>query len=312
MSVCPGRSESVTTTEVDAGRWWGLLGDRVRGELVDVRTMAGGASGSAVYKLTVVEPAGEFVLKVASQPWLRERARRELTFYRELASHVPVLVPEFLMGGEADGSTYLLLAAAGLPTEAERWSEQRWIELATELGWLHREQVLALAVDRGATGRQPASAEKLAAGEHAWRELGYERLLAPLWANFEALDAAIRELPACLCNGDCHLGNLLTDPADRFVWIDWQEVHVGHGPDDLALLWQRAEGDGVNPPREAMLTAYAVARGIPDDVILRRAAVAAELTLVLLEWPTFFPYLSEPARARIRNRLERLVAAWRR
>lgn len=312
MSVCTGSSERVTTTEVDAGRWWGLLGERVPGDLVDVRTMAGGASGSAVYGLTVAEPAGEFVLKVASRPWLRERARREVTFYRELASHVPVLVPEFFMGGEVDGSTYLLLAAAGLPTEAERWSERQWIELATELGRLHREQVLALAIDRGATAREPASAEKLAAGERAWIELGHEKLLAPLWASFEALGAAIRQLPTCLCHGDCHLGNLLTDPTDRLVWIDWQEVHVGHGPDDLALLWQRAEADGVNPPREAMLTAYAVSRGIPDDALLHRAAVASELMLVMLEWPTFFPYLSEPTRARIYNRLEDLVAVWRR
>lgn len=263
----------MTTTEVDAGRWWGLLGDRVRGELIGARTMAGGASGSAVFGLTVEEPAGEFVLKVASQPGLREWARREVRFYRELASHVPVLVPEFVVGGEVDGSAYLLLAAAGVPADAAQWSEQRWIELATELGRLHREQVLALAIDRGATAREPASAEKLAAGERAWIELGYERLLAPLWASFEALGAAIRDLPACLCHGDCHLGNLLTDPADRFVWIDWQEVHVGHGPDDLALLWQRAEVAGVNPPREAMLTAYAAARGIPDDALLHRAAV---------------------------------------
>ncbi|TCM45018.1 aminoglycoside phosphotransferase (APT) family kinase protein [Kribbella sp. VKM Ac-2568] len=272
--------------------------------------MAGGASGSAVYGLSVDQPAGEFVLKVASRPGLRERARREVTFYRELAAQVPVLVPEFLVGGEVEGSAYLLLTAAGVPTDAKRWSELRWTELATELGRLHREQVLAVTIDRGATAREPASAEKLAAGERAWIELGCERLLAPLWASFEALGAAIRQLPACLCHGDFHLGNLLTDPADRFVWIDWQEVHIGHGPGDLALLWQRAGVDGVNPPREAMLTAYAAARGIPDDALLHRAAVASELTLVMLEWPTFFPYVPEPGRARIRNRLEHLVAVW--
>jgi len=250
------------------------------------------------------------VLKVASRPGLRERARREVTFYRELAAHVPVLVPDFVVGGELDDSAYMLLTAAGVPTDAERWSEQRWTELATELGRLHREQVLALSIDRGATAREPAPAEKLAAGERAWIELGYERLLAPLWASFEALDAAIRHLLACLCHGDFHLGNLLTDPADRFVWIDWQEVHIGHGPGDLALLWHRAEVDGVNPPREAMLTAYAAARGIPDDALLHRATVASELTLLLLEWPTFFPYLPEPGRTRIRSRLEHLVAVW--
>jgi aminoglycoside phosphotransferase (APT) family kinase protein len=305
----------VTTTEVDEGeaeRWWRLLGERVQGELVEVRTMAGGASGSAVYALVVEEPAGEFVLKVASRPGLRQRARREVTFYRELASHVPVLVPEFVVGGESDESTYLVLAAAGVPAEAERWREQRWIELATELGRLHREQVLAVAVARGATGRDPAPAGKIAAGERAWVELGYEKLLAPVWASFEDLGAAIRELPSCLCHGDWHLGNLLTDPAGRFVWIDWQEVHVGHGPEDLALLWQRAEVDGMNPPREVMLAAYAAARGIPNDAILQRAAVASELMLVMLEWPTYFPYLPEPGRARIRSRLEQLVAAWHR
>ena len=90
----------------------------------------------------------------------------------------------------------------------------------------------------------PAADPEISSASRTWAALGYGPLLAPLWSRFDRLDAALTELPVCLRHGDWHLGNILIDPADRFVWIDWQEVGLGHGPEDLALLWQRAEFGG--------------------------------------------------------------------
>jgi aminoglycoside phosphotransferase (APT) family kinase protein len=56
------------------------------------------------------------------------------------------------------------------------------------------------------------------------------------------------DLPACLIHGDLHAGNLLRDAEGASVWADWQEVGIGQGPEDLALLWQRAEFDGADRP----------------------------------------------------------------
>lgn len=137
-------------------------------------------------------------------------------------------------------------------------------------------------------------------------------MLAAIWSEFDRLAAALTQLPVCLRHGDWHLGNLLLDPSDRVVWIDWQEVGFGRGPEDLTLLWQRAEFDGLMPPRDAMLSAYAQARGIQKDTSLDQAAVAAELILLLLAWPPFLFQAPKSARDRLLLRLEHLLDVWHR
>jgi Ser/Thr protein kinase RdoA (MazF antagonist) len=298
----------------EAARWWSLLGHG-EGELVDVSTLSGGASGSAVYQLLVdlADDAGrgDFVLKVASGQASGEQTRRELNFYRDLAPRVPVLVPKLVAGVEHRDGICLLLESAGAGTSPARWSHDRWEELATELGSLHHKRVAAAATRwPSAKVGPPAAQAEIASAARTWAALGYGPLLTKVWSRFDRLDATLTQLPVCLRHGDWHLGNILLDPVDRFVWIDWQEVGLGHGPEDLALLWQRAEFDGFTPPRDAMLTAYARARGIPDDAILHRAAVAAELTLLLLSWPPYLTSAPEPARARLHGRLEHLADAW--
>jgi Ser/Thr protein kinase RdoA (MazF antagonist) len=286
-------------------REWPLLG--VEGELLEVNTIAGGASGAAVYRITVARCAGrrDMVLKVASEPAERERASRELHFYRDLAERVPVLVPKFLAGVEHPDGIFLLLEST--VAHPIQWSGDRWAVLAAELGGLHRNQPVAWPWTKAP--HHATEAEIVATAEF-WQALGYGPLLTTVWSTFDRLDAALTRLPICLRHGDWHLGNILLDPADRFVWIDWQEVGIGRGPEDLALLWQRAEFDGLTPPRDAMLAAYARSRGIPNDSTLRMATVAAELTMLLLSWPPHLTGTAEPARARLLRRLEQLVRAW--
>jgi aminoglycoside phosphotransferase len=281
----------------EVARWWPLLG--VHGEPTAVHTVAGGASGAAVHRVTV--GGRDVVLKVASGPD-RQGAGRELRFYRELAHRVPVLVPKLLAGVEhADGTCLLLESAGAAPT---KWS---WVDLAAELGGLHRNRPAAWSWVKTP---HTATNTELAAAERFWQAQGYGPLLAPVWSTFGSLAAAVARLPTCLQHGDCHLGNILVDPADRYVWIDWQEVGIGHGPEDLALLWQRAEFNGLTPPREAMRTAYARGRAIPADATLRMATIAAELTMLLLSWPFHLLRGAEPARARLLRRLESLVQSW--
>jgi phosphotransferase family enzyme len=275
----------------DVGRWWPLVGGG-RGDVVRVDPLTGGASGSAVYR--VVTPRGEFVLKIGTGV----PARRELRFYRDLT--VPVAVPTLLAGAEQGEDTALLFEPAGTGGP-----DGRWIELAAQLGALHREPVADWPWAKPVAGDTSPDAPAA-----AWAALGYGSLLAPLWSGLDRLAATLAELPVCLLHGDWHRGNILTGAGGRLVWIDWQETGPGRGPEDLALMWQRAEFDGAEPPRAAMLSAYAAARGIADDAVLRRAAVAAELRLLLLDWPPHLARGTGPARARMLRRLEILVAAW--
>jgi Ser/Thr protein kinase RdoA (MazF antagonist) len=300
----------------EAARWWSQLGHD-KGELIEVRTLTAGASGSAVYQL-LVDPAiteanHEYVLKIASGRANYERARREVNFYRDLASHVPVRVPKLVAEVEDAITCCLLFESSGATTGSATWSRDRWVDLATELGGLHHARIAAVAEGwRWAKPQKPADGPEITAAVQAWTTLGCGQMLSTIWPELDRLVTALAQLPVCLRHGDWHLGNLLLDPLDRIVWIDWQEVGFGRGPEDPALLWQRAEFGGLTPPRDAMLSAYARARGIPKDAILDQAAVAAELILLLLAWPPYLTGAPEPARGRLLLRLEHLLNAWHR
>jgi len=110
-----------------------------------------------------------------------------------------------------------------------------------------------------------------------------------------------------LSHGDCHLQNLLRGPGGRPLWIDWQEVCLGTGLEDLVFLWQRAEFEGVQPPRDDMTAAYAAARSLRADAALESALATTELRLLLLAWPPFLAYGTPEGQDTMTRRLEQLV-----
>lgn len=278
------------------------------------RRLPGAGSGSGVYLLRLDE--GEVVLKITRHPGGDgvPRARRELRFYRELAPWLPVLVPRLLASADGDGATSLLLSAARPASQANGWTRRRWVDVASQLGTLHATGTAFAGLDSAAWLRRsrPLEQHDTVSAMAYWRAVGCAPLSERLAVDATALVDAVAVLPACLVHGDCHTGNLLVDVTGDLVWADWQEVSIGHGPEDLALLWQRAEFDGARPPRAAMLTIYARARGIPPDADLRRAVIAAELLLLLLAWPQHLT-VADAWRTRLMiRRLHRLAAAWER
>ncbi len=250
--------------------------------LRSVTPLAGSASGSLVVLVRLGDE--EFVLKTVTP--------REAAFYRAAAA-IPVRVPKVIA---ADGTCVLFEALAPLPPAAD-WAEARWHEIARQLGALHHADVAATV------GEQPWLKPAAAPDRHP------DATARAFWtadelALLDHLEPA--DLPPCLVHGDVHAGNLLIDGAHNLVWADWQEVGIAAGPEDLALLWQRAEFDGADPPRAAMLASYAKARGIPYDSELIRAVTTAELRLLLLDWPPFLTG-ADPSRAAVmRRRLEAL------
>jgi aminoglycoside phosphotransferase (APT) family kinase protein len=244
--------------------------------------LAGSASGSLVVLVRLGDE--ELVLKTATA--------RETAFYRAAAA-IPVRVPRVVA---SDGTGLLLEALTPLPPATD-WPEARWHEVAHQLGALHHADVAA------AIGDQPWLKPATAADRRP------DATARAFWTADELAlldDIEPVDLQPCLVHGDVHAGNLLLDRSNDLVWADWQEVGIGAGPADLALLWQRAEFDGADPPRAAMLASYAEARGIPCDSELVRATTAAELRLLLLDWPPFLTR-AEPARASVmRQRLHAL------
>jgi hypothetical protein len=252
--------------------------------LRSVRPLAGSASGARVALLRLGDD--EVVLKTTT--------RREAAFYRT-ACRLPVRIPRLVA---AAGLCLLLEAAAPGPAAVD-WPVGRWHEVARQLGALHRTAVAFHGVSwlkRPGPARRPD-----AAARSCWPAADLALL-----DRIGDLDAG---LPACLVHGDLHAGNLVRAADGGLVWADWQEVGVGRGPEDLALLWQRAEFDGADPPRTAMLATYAAARGIPYDDVLTRATAAAELRLLLLDWPIFLAGAAPERRAVMVRRLRGIAAA---
>lgn len=272
-----------------------------------------GGSGSAVYRLDLAQPDRSVVLKVTTEPDWRARAEREGRFLTALGKWLPVDTPCVL--GMAISARYVcVLQAAARPTPAPaRWSRRRWIEVATRLGTLHHAETLRglVTTDHGLPRRTPAPPpELIAPGIDYWRRVGRDALARSVSEQSDLLVEAVTTLPDCLLHGDFHAENLLLDQDDRLLFSDWQEVGIGHGPEDLVFLWQRAEADGARPPREQMLRAYAAARGHEPTESLRRAMLAAELLLLLAQWPPFLAVAGPTVRDGMTRRLDLRVAEW--
>jgi hypothetical protein len=189
-----------------------------------------------------------------------------------------------------------------------------YTEVADDLG-LSVPAVLATqsddAVFPGWTKRRPwPSSIDVGHAIEKWSALGYRTLAHRAAAVLPVARASVNDLlPTALIHGDCNVGNLLLS-GGQIVRADWQEISLGAGPEDLALLLQRAEFDGARPPRAAMLDAYSTARGIPGNADLGRALAAAELRLLLVDWPKYVPYGTADRQQTMVQRLQHLVEEW--
>jgi len=267
-----------------------------------VTKLAGGGSGSQVFLLEL--DSERVVLKVTEDPSWRQRAGHELRVYRDFASTLHDFLPSIRAAYEDRAAVRLLLAEYDPCPPASALTPDTWVELGDQLGQLHR-----AAGPRPAwlTPRRWPSAEEVAQALHRWDNHGSGALARRAAADLAGVRDLHLSLPTVLTHGDCHLGNLLRGPTGRILWIDWQEVCLSTGLDDLVFLWQRAEFDGARPPREAMTSAYVHARRLGPDGDFRAVLAASELRLLLVAWPSYLSYGSKDRQQILTRRLEQLV-----
>lgn len=291
--------------------------------------LAGGISGAATYRVDLGDE--RVVLKIAapdSSPVVRERVRREINFYRRLADRTPLRVPDFLDSAADAPATWLCLRAYRPAPPIRTWSRQQYEEIAHQLGkfhaafwdrtqelsgmrWLRRhDQPLAMSILERAVeswhglAEQPDYQDILSTDVLAWIETMVGRMDWPL--------PVLQGLPATLCHGDCHHGNLLIDDDGAWHWADWQEVGIGRGPEDLSFFLQRARMAGGSVPEDAAITAYhrGLAAAIAQPISLtavRQAVAASEFRTLLLFWPPFLSQISPEQMAALVRRLHRLA-----
>jgi Ser/Thr protein kinase RdoA (MazF antagonist) len=304
------------------------LGREQTATSVTIRILAGGLSGSSVYHLDL---AGEQAVLKLTLPGgdrrVMARARREALFYSELATRGPVSVPRVLgLDLNEKAGVAVLLAAYAPSPPPDRWTQEAYAQVARQLGRLHAfwDKTAASAVPEWLHATPKVTLARCRDAAATWHALG-ERddlrgALAPYGRRLERLVMEIAEIqtrmttvPATLCHGDFHAGNLLRGPAGEWIWTDWQEVRLGPGVDDLAFFWQRAfVAADTPPPYGAMVQAYgaglATADGEPvPPEQLDRALAWAELRSWLVDWPGNLGALSATRMERVLPRIETLI-----
>jgi Ser/Thr protein kinase RdoA (MazF antagonist) len=299
-------------------------------QLLGYDVLGGGASGSTAYRLRF--PPGDLVLKVTrpeTPGHLLERARREILFYRHLASEVRVPIPSVIASrcDEAIGACILLEAYEPSP-EPAAWSESRYVEAAEHLGRFHagfwgKERELSTFgwlrrvedLEEGDIRQAYAHWERLRAEgrfESVLTQERYEGILGML-GRIQVIGTALSSFPVTLCHGDFHIDNILVDRGGEMVLADWQEVGPGRGPEDLSFFLQRASFSGGRVPEEGMIRAYrhSLVANTGEDVAvpdIRRVVDAAELRTRLLHWPAFLADASEHQLAELLGRIRILAA----
>ena len=252
-------------------------------------TLQEGISGADTYRLRL--PTGKAVLKLTPRDRgavATARAAREIGFYRELAGALPLRTPR-LLGTLEDGAGYALLLAAYAPSPpAPRWPAADFLAAARDLAALHAAYWNQAPRLTGYAwlGRAPRAVTVIARGRAGWQALQARpdlagalgpaegARIAALLGRMPAVRALIDRAPRTLCHGDCNPWNTLRDGDGALVWIDWQEVRLGRGPEDLAFFLQRAAVAGApsRPMRRWPPTTQRCGRGACAASRCRRCA----------------------------------------
>lgn len=291
--------------------------------------LQGGISGASTYRVHL--PGEQVMLKITdedSPAYVRERARREVFFYRDLAHHIPLRIPAVLDSAAGASATWLCLVSYEPAPPIGTWTEQQYLEIARQLGefhaafWDSTQQLSDLPWLRLAM--QSTDPTDILQAADAWHALAqqprFRDILTPvemewiesLMHQVARLDVILRDFPMTLCHGDCHHGNLLLDADDEWLWADWQEAGIGRGPEDLSFFFQVARAAGGAVPEAAAIKAYhqRLEASIGQRIALsdvKRVIDAPELRTLLLLWPPFLAHMSSRQLADMLRRLRHLA-----
>jgi hypothetical protein len=233
-------------------------------------------------------------------------ARREVRFYRELASGLACRTPELLASYDAEDGIAVLLASAGRAKVPQSWSPSMWAACGGRLALLH-----TTPLPPGEDWHRPdpllrAMAEPVLESITAcWAQVLPE--LPRILSSADELVSHGSLRPAVFTHGDCHTGNIVF-LGEHPAFCDWQAAVVGRAASDLAFLSVRATPLRVAVPPD-LVTAY-LDHANGDREELERALIAEELAVFVFQWP-HFSHLNAPAAvAHVRRRVRFLASRW--
>lgn len=282
---------------------------KFRAFLRESRTPHESRSGSVVRHVSTAD-GQTGVLKVTPAslgPHALSDARRELRFYRQLATSAPIHTPRLLEWMDAENGVAILLEDAGEPRHVTSWTTDMWADLGRDLALLHSMPLPTGDWHRPDALRDALAAPNLDAITSFWASTLPH--LSDLINRRDDLANHIAALPPVFIHGDCHPSNIV-HTAGALAFCDWQSSGIGRPTADLAFLNVRTTPDGVTAP-PALTNAYLQHRASERDT-LRRALLAEELAILVFVWPPYARYHAPLGIARIRRRAHELAEQWRR
>ena len=271
-------------------------GQGVIGQVTRVRAETEAGPMSFVVKFATDRPENRVVAETY------DMYRREVDFYRSLATRLPVRTPGCLAAeyDEATGDFILVLedladCRVGDQIEGADLTQARAV--VTILAALHA-ATWEKSIEGIPSHDVPAQREGIAAGYRAgwpvvaarFPELIPEeaRLAAPALADqIGTLIGELTRSPQCVVHADVRLDNILFDGGE-VVLVDWQSVCMSSGEQDLAyFLTQSVNETVLAEHQDALIALYhdtLIERGVerhPLDTCRARYSTAA---LYLLSW----------------------------
>jgi len=176
-----------------------------------------------------------------SIPAVLDMFRSEVRFYREIAPHLSLRVPQcYASSEEADGTRLVL-------EDLSHWEPGADPIRVAELVADHHRRWEGAAEGRWPWLRRVGAAVDLIAAlfDRTWTQLEARPDLRPAVRRLgESLVGRITEVEwaeagtgaLTLVHGDCATGNLRTSPDGEIVFLDWEDVRLASGAVDLAWL----------------------------------------------------------------------------
>lgn len=259
----------------------------------------------------VYDSAGEYVVKSAMES-------REYEFYRcNQALKLP-FVPPILHIEKDTAQGYVLVMKKFSSIAHADWDSARQnaaVDICARLNSLN--PAIFPGLPRDCAAIDPRTAEN---AHCTWLEVVHrhpgkfdEHILQIICARLNEAKAALNAVPLCLCHGDFHPDNLVSD-GERLYLIDWQSLHMGRGAGEISFFISRGSDFGIPMDEGALFDCYAqrVSAYTGQSVSverLMRAHDASSLLTAFVHWPH---YLLEASCERTAGVFERMIRAARR